>query len=389
MWDFTYTEEQEMLKGQIRDFAEKEIKPHAHELDMVEEWPWEIWKKMGEMGILCPTIPKEYGGGGLGYTEQVIIEEELATVSPSICYCQDIHCILCADSLAHNCSEEQKKKYLPPLCTGEQIGALGMTEPKGGSDAIGSMESTAVKKDGYYIVNGQKVFISNAPVAKTFLYYAKTAPEKGARGVSAFIIERDFPGFEVGKAYEKLGTRSFLTGPLYLTDCKVPAENLIQEEGVGARLMMSGLNSERTSLAAFSQGCARGCFEDVLRYAQERVVFGQPIIQHQMIAEKIADMAMDIEASRLLLMKASWQLDHLGRGREQNIICSHAKLFATEMAVKHTLAAMDIYGGYAFMMDNTALRFFRDAWINVPGGGSSEVQRYIISRDIATMYKAP
>jgi alkylation response protein AidB-like acyl-CoA dehydrogenase len=390
MWGFTYSEEQEMLKNSVRQFAEKEIKPQALQLNLVEEWPWEIWEKMAELKMLCPVIPTEYGGGGLGYTEQVIIEEELATVSPSICYCQTVHEILCADNIHHNANEEQKKKYLPKLCTGEWIGSLGITEPIGGSDAVGaSLQSTAVRKDSHYIINGQKVFISNAPVSRVFLYYAKTAPELGTRGVSLFIIERDFPGFEVGKPYDKLGGRCFLTAPLYLDDCKVPAENLVGKEGGGAPYMMAGLNAERVCVATYSLGCARGAFEDALRYAQERVVFGQPIIQHQMIAEKIADMAMEVEAARLLIMKAAYQLDHFGRGREQSLICSHAKLFATDVGVKTSYLAFDIYGGYGYMMDNTALSFLRDALMNVPGAGSPEVQRYIISRDIASMYKAP
>ena len=389
MFDFTYTEEQEMLKTQVRDFAKKELGPVAWEYDKEEKWPSGIWTRLAELGLICPTIPMEYGGGGMGYVEEVIISEELAVVSPGIACCPAVSGILCADNLSHNANESQKKKYLPPLCSGEAVGCIAITEPKGGSDAVGSMETTAVKKDNYYILNGQKVFISNAWVGTTFIVYAKTAPEKGARGVSAFIVERDFPGFEIGKPYDKFGCRALLSCPLYFTDCKVSAENLMRNEGEGAHVMMSGLNGERVAVAALPIGAARGAFEDTLNYAKERVVFGKPIIKHQMIAEKFADMYTEIEAARLLMLKGAWQVDHFGLGREQTLICSAAKLYAVEMGVRVTYKCMDIYGGYGYIMDNVPLRFFRDAYVGVPGAGTQEIQRLIITGELEASYMSP
>jgi len=389
VFDFTYTEEQEMLKTQVRDFAKKELEPVFWEYDKEEKWCGEIWAKLAELGLVCPTIPEEYGGGGMGYVEQVIISEELCAVFPGIGLILITHGNLCADNLGHNANESQKRKYLPPLCSGEAVGCLALTDPKSGSDAIGAMEATAIKKDNYYILNGQKAFISNAWVGTTFLTYAKTAPEKGAKGVSAFIVERSSPGFEVGKAYDKLGSRALLSCPLYFTDCKVPAENLIRNEGEGAYIMMSGLNGERASLAAMAIGSARGAFENTLNYAKERVVFGKPIIKHQMIAEKFADMYMEMEAARLLALKGAWQVDHFGLGKEQNLICSSSKLYAAEMSVRVGLKCMDIYGGYGYVMDNVPLRFFRDAYILIPGAGTPEIQRLIMAEGLEAGYKSP
>lgn len=375
-----FTNEQNMLRETVRNFAIKEVAPLAYEIDRDERFPSESFKKLADMGLLGITVPVEYEGAGAGYTEMCIIAEELTAVCASTSACWCTHTDLCIDNIRRNATEEQMKKYLPPLCRGEHIGGMAMTEPSAGSDVM-SMRLRAERKGDEYILNGTKIFITNGPVGDIFVVYAKTAPEKNAQGVSAFIVEKDFPGFSRGKKFEKMGWRGSPTGELIFEDCRVPAENLLGIENKGAMVLMSGLNTERVLLGAFSLGLARGAYECALNYSKERIQFGKPIATFQMIQAKLADMAMEIELSRLITYQGAYLADQ-NKHREMNLTASYAKLYTSEVAMRVTTEAVQILGGYGYMKEFPVERMMRDAKLQTIGGGTSEVQRMIIARDI-------
>jgi len=279
-----------------------------------------------------------------------------------------------------NATQEQMREYLPPLCEGVKIGGLAMTEPSAGSDVM-SMRLRADKKGDSYVLNGSKIFISNGPVGDVFVVYAKTDMEKGARGVSAFIVEKEFPGFSRGKKFEKMGWRGSPTGELIFEDCQVPVKNLLGRENSGALVLMSGLNTERVCLGAMSLGLSRGAYECALQYAKERVQFGKPIASFQLIQAKLAEMAMDIELSHLITYKGARMAD-MGLHRQMNLIASYAKLFTARAAMRITTEAVQILGGYGFMKEFPVERMMRDAKLQQIGGGTDEVQTMIIARDI-------
>jgi alkylation response protein AidB-like acyl-CoA dehydrogenase len=389
MLDYTYSEEQVMFKNALRDYVEKSVKPTAEAFDKEAHFPREMWSEMGKLGFLAPSIPAEYNGGGIGFVATAIAIEELSVGSVSIgAFTLEASTMYGAD-VWHGGTEEQKQKYLSPVCAGERVGALAITEPASGSDAIGSMQATGVRKGDYYYLSGEKTFNSLATESDYDLVFVKTAPEKRAHGISAFIVDKGFPGFKPGKPFEKLGFRAIPTGPCYLDDCRVPVENLLGKENEGARIMMGGLNAERVGIAAICVGGARDAFERALSYTKERVAFGQPIIKFQLMQAMLADMATDLEAARQLVLRAAWALDRFGEGREQDLVCSHAKVYATEMGVRVPLKAVEIFGGYGICLDFPVQRQLRDLLIMVPGGGSNQVQRSIIAEELARAYRAP
>jgi isovaleryl-CoA dehydrogenase len=378
-----FTDEQKMLRETMRHFGEKEVAPLAYEIDRDERFPTESFHKLKDMGLLGITAPAEYGGAGAGYTELCIVTEELSVACLSTAASWGVHACLCIDNIRRNANEGQLKKYLPPLCRGERLGGLAMTEPSAGSDVM-SMRLRADRKGGAYVLNGTKIFISNGPVGDVFVVYAKTAPDKGAQGVSAFIVEKEFPGFQRGKKFEKMGWRGSPTGELIFEDCVVPAENLLGKENRGALVLMSGLNTERVCLGAMSLGLARGAYECALKYAKERVQFGKPIASFQLIQAKLAEMAMLIELSHLITYKGARMADQ-GLHREMNLVASYAKLFTARAAMKITTEAVQVLGGYGYMKEFPVERMMRDAKLQQIGGGTDEVQIMIIARDILGM----
>ncbi|MBP8986025.1 MAG: acyl-CoA dehydrogenase family protein [Syntrophobacterales bacterium] len=375
-----FTPEQKMLQETVRNFAEKEVAPLAYEIDRDERFPNESFRRLAEMGLLGITVPVEYGGAGAGYTDMCIVGEELGAVCCSTAAVWGTHSDLCVDNIRRNANEQQQRKYLPPLCDGSKIGGLAMTEPSAGSDVM-SMKLKAERKKDEYILNGSKIFISNGPVGDVFVIYAKTAPEKGAHGVSAFIVEKDFQGFQRGKKFEKMGWRGSPTGELTFEDCRIPAKNLLGRENQGAAVLMSGLNTERILLGALSLGIARGAFECALKYAKERTQFGKPIASFQLVQAKLADMAMEVELTRLITYKGAAMADK-GLHREMNLIAAYAKLYGSEVAMRVTTEAVQILGGYGYMKEFPVERMMRDAKLQAIGGGTSEIQRLIIAREI-------
>lgn len=375
-----FTDEQDMLRETIGQFAAREVAPLAYEIDRDERFPSESFKKLAGLGVLGITAPVLYGGAEAGYTEMCIVTEELARFCGSTSATYADHADLCIDNIRRNANEAQKKKYLPPLCSGEKIGGLAMTEPSAGSDVM-SMVLRAERKGDDFILNGTKTFITNGPVGDVFVIYAKTAPEKKAHGVSAFIVEKDFSGFERGKKFEKMGWRGSPTGELVFDNCRVPAENLLGAENRGAMVLMSGLNTERIVLGAMSLGISRGAYECALKYARERVQFGKPIAAFQLIQAKLADMAMEIELSHLITYKGAAMADE-GLHRELNLVAAYAKLYTSEAAMRITTEAVQILGGYGYIKEFPVERMMRDAKLQTIGGGTSEIQRLIIAREI-------
>lgn len=375
-----FTDEQRMLRDTLRNFAEKEVAPLAYEIDRDERFPSESFYKLRDMGLLGITVPHEYGGAGAGYTEMCIVTEELAAACLSTSATWGVHACLCIDNLRRNGSEALLRKYLPSLCNGERVGGLAMTEPSAGSDVL-SMRLRAEKRGDHYILNGTKIFISNGPVGDLFLVYAKTDPEKKAHGVSALMVEKEFPGFSRGKKFEKMGWRGSPTGELIFEDCRVPASNLVGKENGGALVLMSGLNTERVCLGAMSLGLSRGAFECALKYAKERVQFGRPIASFQLIQAKLAEMAMEIELARLITYRGARMADE-GRHREMNLTASYIKLFTARSAMRITTEAVQILGGYGYMKEFPVERMMRDAKLQQIGGGTDEIQLMIIARDL-------
>lgn len=378
--NFDFTEEQLMLRKMVRDFAQKEVAPLAYEIDRDERFPYENWKRAAELGLLGITAPEKYGGSGLGVTEMSIVAEEIAAVCVSTCATIIHQACLVIDNFVKNASEQQKEKYLPGLCSGEIIGCLAMTEPGAGSDVI-SMQLRADKKGDGYVLNGSKTFITNGPNADLAMVYAKTSPELGSRGISVFLIEAGTPGFKKGKKFEKMGWRGSPTGELIFEDCYVPKENLVGNENEGLNILMSGLNSERVIMGVQGAGIARGALDACLDYAKERQQFGKPISQFQMIQEKLANMYVDVEAGELLAYKGATLCDQ-GRGGEINKLAAAAKLFGSEIAMRATTEAVQIFGGYGYMKEFPVERYMRDAKLMQIGGGTSEIQRHIISKQL-------
>ncbi len=359
----------------VRAFAAKELAPYADELDREERLAPGIFKRLGDLGILGLTVNEEFGGAQMGALAVVAVMEELSYACPGTCLSYLAHSLLFVHNLCQNGSEEQLAKYIPRAVSGEIVGGMAMTEPNVGSDAIG-MTTRAVKQEDHYLLNGSKMFISNGPIGDVFLVYARTG--EGRQDLSTFIVERDFPGFFVGKKLSKMGMRSSPTGELVFTNCKVPLENLVGEEGFAVKHMMKNLDIERVGLAAMSLGIARACLDNSLKYAQERLQFSQHIINFQSVSDKIANMYIGYRAARALIYEAAQVIDE---GRRANQEAAAAKVFASEMATKVALDAIQVFGGYGYIREFPVERLMRDAKLLEIGGGTSEILRNIIVKE--------
>jgi isovaleryl-CoA dehydrogenase len=339
---------------------------------------------MGDLGILGVTVSEQYGGSGFDLLSAVLVIEQIARTCPALAVSYGAHANLCTDNLYRNGTEDQKGKYLPGLCSGDLVGCLALTEPNAGSDAV-SIRTVAVRDGNDFILNGTKMFITNAPVGDVFLTYAKTEPASGARGITTFIVERDFPGFQVSRALEKMGNRGSPTGELVFEDCRVPAENVMGEVDGGIRVMMGGLDVERAFFSGEPLGLAQGAMELALKYSREREQFGQAICNFQLIKAKLADMYTEIEAARGLVYRAAVLADKMhrgGRGTEVHKIAAAAMLFAAETATRVANQALQIHGGYGYMLEFPINRFYRDAKLYEIGAGTSEIRRLLIADEI-------
>lgn len=365
--------EQEMIRNMVRDFTEKEVAPYDADMDKSGEFPWEIIKKMSENGLFGISFPEEFGGAGADALCEAITLEELARGSGSVSITLDAH-MLCAHPINQFGTEEQKKKYLPDLVSGKKIGAFGLTEPSAGSDAAG-IKTTAVLDGDEYVLNGQKVWITNAGVAEVVLIAAKTDTESGVRGISTFIVEKGTPGFIIGEEEDKMGIRGSNTGSLILDSCRIPKENLLGKEGEGFKIAMIALDSGRFGIGAMGVGIAQHAMEEAVKYAKERMAFGKNIGRFQAVQFMIADMALEIQAARNLVYQAAFKRDCKERFSTE---AAMAKLFASEVAMKTTKNAIQIFGGYGYSREYPVERLLRDAKILEIGEGTSEILRMVI-----------
>ncbi len=375
---FEMTENQKLVQQLARDFAEKEIKPVIMKFDESQEFPFDIVRKMSELGFLGVIFPEEYGGAGFGYLEYVTIIEEISKADPSMGLVIAAHNSLCTNHIYTFGNEEQKKKYLPDLTSGKKIGAWALTEPSSGSDA-GGMKTTAMRDGNSYILNGSKNFITHGSVGKVTVVLAITDKSKGKKGISAFIVDNDTPGFIVSKKENKLGMRSSDTAAIAFDNCAIPIENLIGEEGKGLHQALTILDGGRISIAANALGIAQGAFDASLKYSKERQQFGKPISEFQAIQWKLSEMATQIEAARLLTYKAAYLKN---KGEEVIKESSMAKYYASEVAVMVTNEAIQIHGGYGFIKDYPVEKFYRDVKLVTIGEGTSEIQKLVISREL-------
>ena len=380
--DFNLTEQQLEVQKLARDFAQNEIAPTVMKYDEAQEFPMDIAKKLGEVGFLGIIFPEEYGGSNFSTMEYAIIIEEISKVDPSLGLTIASHNGLCTNHIYQFASEDLKKKYMPDLTSGNKLGAWGLTENVSGSDAAG-MASTAVKDGDHYILNGSKLFITQGSVGETAVVMAVTDKEKGNKGISTFILEKGWDGFKVGKKENKLGMRASDTAELIFENVKIPAENLVGEEGDGFRQAMQILDGGRIAIAALSLGIAEGAFEASLKYAKERKQFNKALAEFQGIQFKLSDMATDIEAAKLLVYRAATDKDE---GRPINLSAAMAKYFASEIATTATNEAIQIHGGYGFIKEFPVEKLYRDVKLMTIGEGTSEVQKMIIARNVLEMF---
>jgi alkylation response protein AidB-like acyl-CoA dehydrogenase len=376
--NFELNEEQKQIKYSIREFAESEILPNVMEWDETQHFPVELRPKLAELGLLGVIFPEEYGGAGMGYVEYATIIEEIARVDGSVGLSVAAHNSLCSNHIYMFGSEEQKQKYLVPLAQGESFGAWGLTEAGAGSDASGTRTS-AVKSNGGFMVNGSKNFITHAIACHTCVAVAVTDKEKGNKGISAFIFDKSMEGFRPDKKENKLGMRASETASVVFEDCYVPEENLLGSEGEGFTQSMKILDGGRISIAALSVGIAQGAFEAAVRYAKERQQFGHPIAEFQAIQFKLADMATQIEAARLLTLQAAYLKDNNKRVTKESAM---AKLYASEVAVRVSEESIQIHGGYGYTKDYPAEKYWRDSKLCTIGEGTSEIQRLVIAKQL-------
>ncbi len=372
------TEEHQMIRDMAQKFADQELRPIAAEIDRTGEYPVELFGKMGELGFMGLTVPAEYGGTGTDTISYAIVIEELARVCGSTALGVAAHNSLACGPIVILGNEEQKKKYLPEMASGQAIGAFCLTEPQAGSDASNT-KTTAVRKGDKYILNGTKVFVTNGGWARYLVATAATDPDAGAHGISAFIIENDFPGFVVGTKERKMGLRASGTYEIVFDNCEVPAENLLGEEGSGFRAFMKTLEGGRISIGAFAVGLAQGAYDAALEYAKDRRQFGKPLSDFQATQMKIADMETEIHAARLMVYDAARRRD---AGEPYGKYASMCKLFASEVAARVTYEAVQIHGGYGYIREYPVERFYRDAKLAEIGEGTSEIQRMIIARHV-------
>ena len=376
--DFQLNDEQQQLRKSVREFAEREIAPHVLEWDEASRFPMETVKELGKMGLLGVIFPSEYGGAGMGYIEYVIAIEELSRVDGSVGIIVAAHTSLCSNHIFLAGNETQKQKYIPKLATGEFIGAWGLTEPNSGSDA-GGARCSAVRKGDRWVLNGTKTFITNGSYADVYVVVAVTDKAARTHGLSAFLVEKGTKGFRPGKKENKLGLRASDTAELIFEDCEIPAENLLGHEGEGFVDAMRILDGGRISIASLGLGMAQGAYESAVKYSKQRKQFGKAISEFQAIQWKLADMATEIDAARLLTLRAAWLKDN---NMKTTLESSMAKLYTSEVAVRAANEAVQIHGGYGFIKDYPAEKFYRDVKLCTIGEGTSEIQRMVISRQI-------
>jgi alkylation response protein AidB-like acyl-CoA dehydrogenase len=376
--DFELSADQRLLKKTVREFAERELKPHSRAWDEAQMFPRDIFHKLGELGLLAVVFPEEYGGSGMSTVDYTIVIEELARVDAGVALSTAAHNSLSSGHIFLAGSEEQKKKYLPRLATGEFVGAWGLTENSAGSDA-GGTRTTAVRDGDSWVLNGSKTFITNGSFAEVAVIMAVTDKTRGSKGISAFLVDRGTPGFRPGKKEDKLGVRSSDTSELILEDCRIPAANLLGQLGMGFVDTLKILDRGRIGIAAFSLGIAQGAFEAALSYAKGRKQFNQAIAEFQGTQFKLSEMALKIDAARLLTQRAAALRD---AGREHKTESAMAKLFASEMAVEVALEAIQIHGGYGFVKDYPVERALRDSKLGTIGEGTSEIQKIVIARSL-------
>jgi alkylation response protein AidB-like acyl-CoA dehydrogenase len=376
--EFDYTPEQVQLRKAVREFAESEIRPHVMEWDEGQIFPLEVVKKLGTLGYLGAIFPEDLSGAGLGYIDYSIIIEELSRVDGSVGIIVAAHTSLCSNHIYKSGTEEQRRRYLPKLATGEWIGCWSLTEPEAGSDAAGT-RTTAVREGDCWVLNGSKTFTTNAHYADVCVAMAVTNRAGAQHGISAFIIEKGTPGFRAGKKENKLGLRASATGEVIFENCRLPSSQLLGKEGEGFVDSLKVLDGGRVSIAALAIGMAQGAYDAALRYSKLRQQFGRPISEFQVIQHKLVDMATAIDASRLLNYRAGWMLD---RGMRVTKESSMAKLFASEAAVDIANEALQIHGGYGFIKDYPAEKFYRDVKLCTIGEGTSEIQRLVIARQL-------
>ena len=381
------TNEERMLAETMYKWAVNEIAPMQEEIDDDDRMPEGFFKKLGDLGMLGITIDEEYGGAGQGIMMQTLAVEQLSRISPALGMTYGAHSNLCANNIHKNGSDAQKRKYLPPMCAGEHVGALCLTEPNAGSDALGGMRTVARKNGDHYVMNGSKMFITNGSIAQTLLVYAKTAPELGPHGISAFIVDADSPGVSVSRKLKKCGMRGSPTCELSFEDVQVPAENLLLEENTGVAVVTSGLAYERIVLSGGSLGIAEQALEYSIQYAKEREQFGRPLKDFEMIQQKIADMYCLVEASRGLVYRAARFADgpdgkRGGKGTELDKLAAAAILFAAEASTKVACEGVQIHGGYGYCLEYPIQKLWRDAKLYEIGAGTSEIRRIIIAREL-------
>jgi alkylation response protein AidB-like acyl-CoA dehydrogenase len=376
--DFGLTEEQQQLRKSIREFTEAELRPHVSEWDEAQHFPEEIFRQLGRLGILGAVFPEDLGGSGYSYVDYAIMMEELARVDPSVALSVAAHVSLCANHIYVAGSAEQQKRYLPKLASGEWIGAWSLTEPESGSDA-GQMRANAVREGECWVLNGSKTFTTNAHIADVDVVMAVTDRAGSSHGISAFLVEKGTPGFRFGKKENKLGMRASPTGEVILTNCRLPDSQLCGKAGEGFIDSLRILDGGRISIAALAVGTAQGAYEAALKYSKQRKQFTRFISEFQAIQHKLADMATEIDASRLLTLRAAWLKDS---GASVNKESAMAKLYASETAVRVTNEAVQIHGGYGFIKDYPVEKYFRDAKLCTIGEGTSEIQKLVIARQL-------
>ncbi|WP_220185206.1 isovaleryl-CoA dehydrogenase [Paracoccus sp. S1E-3] len=376
--EFDLGEDIGALREMVHRFAQERIKPIAAEVDRSNAFPNELWRELGELGLLGITVPEEYGGSGMGYLAHTIATEEIARASASVSLSYGAHSNLCVNQLKLNGSEAQKQKYLPKLCSGEHIGALAMSEEGAGSDVVG-MKLRAEKRNGYYVLNGSKYWITNGPDADTLVVYAKTDPEAGSKGITAFIVEKGMKGFTQGPHFDKVGMRGSNTGELIFDNCEVPFENVLGQEGKGVRVLMSGLDYERLVLSGIGTGIMAACLDEVVPYSRDRKQFGQAIGNFQLMQAKIADMYVAMNTAKAYVYEVAKACD-AGKVTRQD--AAGAVLYASEQAMVQAHQAVQALGGAGFLNDSVVSRLFRDAKLMEIGAGTSEIRRMLIGREL-------
>jgi alkylation response protein AidB-like acyl-CoA dehydrogenase len=376
--DFELNEEHRMIRRMVRDFVEKEVAPRAEEIDATDEFPEDLFRRLGELGILGLPFPEAYDGSEGDYMGLVIALEEIARASGSLALILDAHTSLCCEPIFLFGTEEQKQRYLPPLARGEWIGAFGLTEPEAGSDA-GATRTRAVRDGDEWVINGQKIFITNGSIADVVVITAKTDPDAGTRGISSFLVEKGTPGFEPGRDEKKMGLKGSVTSELFFHNCRIPLKNLLGEENQGFKQFLTTLDAGRVAISAMAVGLAQGAFDRAVEYAKQRQQFGQPIADFQAIQWMLADSATEIEAARMMVYRAAWLREQGYRFTNE---AAMAKLFATETSERVCRRAIQVHGGYGYVREYEVERMYRDQRLCAIGEGTNEIQRLVIARQI-------